>query len=124
MKQGPLDYSKETDLEVLRARIEELEKFILGARPVLRMFRLTETETKIVMFLASRVSASKEQIYINIYNSWHEVHQKIIDVFICKIRRKLPADVRIETIWGRGYAMPPECRAAWAEYVKAAEESM
>lgn len=124
MKQGIPDYSQETDLEVLRARIEELEKFISGAKPPVRLFRLTDIEMKIVMFLASRISADKAQIYLAVYNGWHEVHQKIIDVFICKIRKKLPANIKIETIWGRGYTMPPESRVAWAEYVKHAREKM
>ncbi len=31
---------------------------------------------------------------------------KIVDVYICKIRKKLtPLGVRIDTLWGRGYAL-------------------
>jgi hypothetical protein len=35
-------------------------------------------------------------------------HQKIIDVFVCKIRKELAAmnvDLHIESVWGRGYRM-------------------
>lgn len=36
---------------------------------------------------------------------------KIIDVWICKIRRKVaPLGVRIDTMWGRGYALAVEER--------------
>jgi two-component system cell cycle response regulator CtrA len=47
-----------------------------------------------------------------------EPELKIIDVFMCKIRKKLGAasngDNYIETVWGRGYRLrePPEGRAA------------
>ncbi len=35
-----------------------------------------------------------------------EPELKIIDVFICKIRKKLdPLGVRIDTLWGKGYAL-------------------
>lgn len=35
-----------------------------------------------------------------------EAEVKIIDVFVCKIRRKLqPLGIRIDTQWGRGYAL-------------------
>lgn len=31
---------------------------------------------------------------------------KIIDVFVCKMRKKLePIGIRIDTLWGRGYAL-------------------
>ncbi|GAA2871795.1 DNA-binding response OmpR family regulator [Aminobacter niigataensis] len=33
---------------------------------------------------------------------------KIIDVWICKLRKKLlPLGVKIETVWGRGYRLLP-----------------
>jgi two-component system, cell cycle response regulator CtrA len=32
-------------------------------------------------------------------------------VFICKIRAKIePFGINIETLWGRGYTMPPESK--------------
>jgi two-component system cell cycle response regulator CtrA len=31
---------------------------------------------------------------------------KIIDVYVCKVRKKLdPIGVRIDTVWGKGYAL-------------------
>ena len=35
-----------------------------------------------------------------------DVQIKIIDVFVCKLRKKLhPLGVRIDTTWGKGYAL-------------------
>ncbi|YBV98388.1 helix-turn-helix domain-containing protein [Phyllobacteriaceae bacterium JZ32] len=58
---------------------------------------------------------SSEQLMAALY--WADDEEpliKIIDVFICKLRKKLrPLDIKIETIWGRGYrlqiaATPPK----------------
>ena len=39
-------------------------------------------------------------------NSGEEPEIKIIDVYICKARKKLtPIGVRIDTMWGKGYAL-------------------
>lgn len=36
---------------------------------------------------------------------------KIIDVYVCKIRRKVtPLGIRIDTFWGKGYALAPDSR--------------
>ena len=60
----------------------------------------------------------KEIFLNNLYGGLDEPEMKIIDVFICKLRRKL-ANVSggqdfIETIWGRGYVLrdpkEPEAR--------------
>ena len=42
-----------------------------------------------------------------------EPEVKIIDVFVCKLRRKLSemhpdAEKFIETVWGRGYRLPTQ----------------
>jgi two-component system cell cycle response regulator CtrA len=49
---------------------------------------------------------SKEAILDHLYGGLDEPNPKIIDVFICKIRKKLQSmgvDDFIETNWGRGY---------------------
>jgi two-component system cell cycle response regulator CtrA len=52
---------------------------------------------------------TKEMFLNHIYGGMDEPEAKIIDVFICKLRKKL-ANVSmgqnyIETIWGRGYVL-------------------
>ena len=73
--------------------------------------RLTGKEYEIVAFLASRrgFTLSKEMILNHLYGGMDEPELKIVDVFICKVRRKI-ADASgganyIETVWGRGYML-------------------
>ena len=52
---------------------------------------------------------TKEMFLGHLYGGMDEPEMKIIDVFICKLRKKLAsasggADY-IETVWGRGYVM-------------------
>jgi two-component system, cell cycle response regulator CtrA len=69
---------------------------------------LTKKEYQIAEILALRkgVVLSKEAILDHLYGGLDEPNPKIIDVFICKIRKKLQAlgvEDFIETNWGRGY---------------------
>lgn len=52
---------------------------------------------------------SKEVFLNHLYGDLDEPEGKIIDVFICKLRKKLAnasgGHDYIETIWGRGYAL-------------------
>jgi two-component system cell cycle response regulator CtrA len=45
----------------------------------------------------------------HLYGGLDEPELKIIDVFVCKLRKKLSAATRgknhIETVWGRGYVL-------------------
>lgn len=73
-----------------------------------REVTLTKKEYQIVEILALRKGCvlSKEAILDHLYGGLDEPNPKIIDVFICKIRKKLlalGADDLIETNWGRGY---------------------
>jgi two-component system, cell cycle response regulator CtrA len=49
----------------------------------------------------------------HLYGETTEPQMKIIDVFVCKLRKKLAqatgSDHHIETVWGRGYVLrdPP-----------------
>lgn len=115
------DYSTCTDLSILRDRIEELEELLACSKPVVQIFNLTNKEMLLCSILASRVSVSKEHLYLTIYSGLGEVNSKIIDVFVCKARRKLPADIKILTIWGRGYSMSLESRKLWHKHMEVAQ---
>ncbi|AYF01247.1 winged helix family transcriptional regulator [Paracoccus yeei] len=45
----------------------------------------------------------------HLYGGMDEPELKIIDVFVCKLRKKLAAalngESHIETVWGRGYVL-------------------
>ena len=72
---------------------------------------LTGKEYQMLEFLSLRKGATltKEMFLNQLYGGMDEPEIKIIDVFICKLRKKL-ADASngknyIETVWGRGYVM-------------------
>jgi two-component system cell cycle response regulator CtrA len=72
--------------------------------------RLTVTEYTILELLVLRKGAvlTKEALLSHLYGGLDEPEIKIIDVFICKLRRKLAqagAENIISTVWGQGYAI-------------------
>ena|SRR5690349_7835763 len=72
--------------------------------------RLTKKEYQILELLWTHKGAtvSKKMVLSNLYGDAVVPRHKIIDVFICKIRKKLVAATHrdyIETIWGRGYML-------------------
>jgi two-component system, cell cycle response regulator CtrA len=79
---------------------------------------LTRAEAQTVGALISREQCTKQALMLAtttavIVDDDREV--KIVDVFVCKLRKKLePFGWRIETVWGRGYAIPADQRAAIA----------
>ena len=72
---------------------------------------LTGKEFRIVEFLALRKGSvlSKAAFLSHLYGGMDEPEPKIIDVFICKMRRKLElagaSGVSIDTVWGQGYIL-------------------
>ncbi|MFN7173354.1 MAG: response regulator transcription factor [Thermaurantiacus tibetensis] len=77
---------------------------------------LTGKEFQCLAFLAMRrgTTVTKEMFLAHLYGGQDEPEMKIIDVFICKLRRKLSeagCPPIIETVWGRGYTIPNETRA-------------
>ena len=72
---------------------------------------LTPSEYKMLeLFLLRKNSVlSKEQCLNHLYNGLSEPEPKIIDVFICKLRKKLATAAGgltlIETVWGGGYML-------------------
>jgi DNA-binding response OmpR family regulator len=77
-------------------------------------FRCQPLEAKIISLLAvTPGTLTKETILSRLYqddDGWPEA--KIIDVTICKIRKRLaPLGIKVETMWSRGYRMAPACRA-------------
>ena len=72
---------------------------------------LTGKEYGILELLSLRkgTTLTKEMFLNHLYNGMDEPELKIIDVFICKLRKKLSTatggDNYIETVWGRGYVL-------------------
>jgi two-component system, cell cycle response regulator CtrA len=72
---------------------------------------LTAKEYQILELLSLRkgTTQTKEMILNHLYGGMDEPEIKIIDVFICKLRKKLTnassGKEYIETVWGRGYVL-------------------
>ena len=88
---------------------------------------LTGKEYGILELLSLRkgTTLTKEMFLNHLYGGMDEPELKIIDVFVCKLRKKLSVathgDNYIETVWGRGYVLrdPPAAETV-AEPVKVA----
>ena len=72
---------------------------------------LTAKEFRIIEFLALRKGSvlSKAAFLSHLYGGMDEPEPKIIDVFMCKLRRKMElagaVGVSIDTVWGQGYIL-------------------
>ena len=72
---------------------------------------LTGKEYQMLELLSLRkgTTLTKEMFLNHLYGGMDEPELKIIDVFICKLRKKLSAatdgENHIETVWGRGYVL-------------------
>src|SRR5258705_743876 len=73
---------------------------------------LTGKEYQMLELLSLRkgTTLTKEMFLNHLYGGMDEPELKIIDVFICKLRKKLQMATRgrhyIQTLWGRGYVLP------------------
>jgi len=81
-----------------------------------RFVPLTGKEFQMLELLALRkgMAISKDMFLSHLYGGMDEPELKIIDVFMCKLRKKLAAlscgAEYIETVWGRGYMLrEPPC---------------
>lgn len=101
----------EDENEELREKVRQLEEQQRGTRPMPLEFGLTGSEERMLAILLSRDGAVTKETFLNLMYGGlpdDEPELKIIDVFICKLRKKLkPFDIEVTTIWGRGYILGP-----------------
>ncbi|MCC0809116.1 response regulator transcription factor [Methylobacterium sp. W2] len=90
----------------LVVNLDEKMVAIAGSR-----VNLTSKEYQILELLTLRkgTTLTKEMFLNHLYGGMDEPELKIIDVFICKLRKKLAnassGKNYIETVWGRGYVL-------------------
>lgn len=90
------------------------------------VIHLTSKEYGILELLSLRKGSTltKEMFLNHLYGGIDEPELKIIDVFVCKLRKKLSdesgGENYIETVWGRGYVLKDPVRTA-AELAEEAE---
>ena len=72
-----------------------------------------------LLSLRKGTTLTKEMFLNHLYGGMDEPELKIIDVFICKLRKKLSTatggEHYIETVWGRGYVLRDPVEAATPE---------
>lgn len=105
--------------DTLSEQVRQLQEALAPTTLLPRAWRLTKTEERFLRAIRA-VGPNllhHERAMLALYGMWDNMpEQKILDVMICKIRRKLmeaQAQVRIETIWGRGWRLTPEGCAAF-----------
>lgn len=107
----------------LRAEVQNLRNALSASEtefPIPRSWKLTKCEELFVRTLLRRDFADKRSLYHALYGDRIDggPDPKIIDVFVCKIRKKLaPLGFVIETVWGRGYSLAD--RKTWATAISA-----
>lgn len=88
----------------------------------MQAFRLTGTEARAIVPILKRTSVTKENVHtaINAIRAPgdKECSLKMVDVIVCKIRKKLPEGIEINTVWGRGYSMKAETRVKVSALLK------
>ncbi|UWQ20285.1 response regulator transcription factor CtrA [Jannaschia sp. W003] len=86
---------------------------------------LTGKEYQMLELLSLRkgTTLTKEMFLNHLYGGMDEPELKIIDVFICKLRKKLSeatgGETHIETVWGRGYVLRDPERSTTANLATA-----
>jgi two-component system cell cycle response regulator CtrA len=76
-----------------------------------KRLRLTPKEYDILELLSLHkgTTVTKEMFLNHLYDGKNEPKPKILEVFICKLRKKLSqatgGEQYIETVWGRGYVL-------------------
>lgn len=96
-----------------------------------KALHLTGKEYGIMELLSLRKGSTlnKDQFLNHLYGGIDEPELKIIDVFICKLRKKLEkasgGKNYIETVWGRGYVLrdPDEPKNSSLTIVKTSDNS-
>lgn len=107
-------------LALAEERIAQLERELAGTDVwcAPRDWNLTPSEATVLGVLVHRRLATPGAILAAVYRDMarDEPDEKIVDVFICKIRQKLRrAGIAIETVRGMGWRLPPETRARLRE---------
>lgn len=117
----------EAENEALRDKILRMEEGLGMRLEVPPLFGLTGQEAKVFGILLKRELVTKQQALDALYGDRPESDEaeiKIVDVFVCKLRKKLkPFGVAVETVWGRGYRMSAESKNAAAVLLDEARAS-
>jgi two-component system cell cycle response regulator CtrA len=104
----------EAENDELRERVRVLEEMVGIRIDVPIIFGLTAHEAGVFGVLLKREIVTKEMAMLALYGDRpnHEVEIKIVDVYVCKARKKLKRfGIEIETVWGRGFRLSAASKA-------------
>jgi two-component system cell cycle response regulator CtrA len=100
---------QQQEIATLRERVRQLEDALVPTDVIVPIeWRLTVHEARLFAFLTTRDLATKQAIMQALYSdrAGDEPEIKIVDVFVCKLRKKLkPFGVDVQTVWGHGYRL-------------------
>lgn len=84
-----------------------------------RLLRLTDTEGEMLALLLRRPHWTKAALYTVMYGMRLDPpEEKIIDVYICKIRAKVKRHgIKIDTVWGDGWRVDRDNRERIESYI-------
>lgn len=107
----------EEENDELRERVRQLEGLLGMTFEAPLQFGLTAKESRVLGTLMNLPMATKQALMTALYRDRIDAEPgiKIVDVFVCKMRAKLePFGIRVETLWGQGYFLKDETKAALA----------
>lgn len=127
MRDEPRSSERELALMTVNRRLEDRIQQLEEALGVLVLppleWGLTKNEGRLIGVLLERELVTKDTAMAALYRDRGESEPevKIVDVFICKARKKLrPFGIQIDTRWGVGYSMSAASKAAARQQIEAA----
>lgn len=102
----------EQENEELRHRVRDLEAQLGITFSSPPQLMLTKQESVVFGLLMKNPLVRKEMAISALYlHQQDEAEIKIVDVFVCKLRKKLkPWNIQISTQWGQGYFLTPDSK--------------
>lgn len=103
----------EMENEELRARVRALEEMTGVTFDAPPQFGFTRNETVIFGLLLKNKMVLRTSMMNALYmHKQDEADIKIVDVWVCKIRKKVrPYGITVQVQWGQGYFMPADSKA-------------
>jgi len=104
---GGINFSKLSDDD---------ERMLVAA---MRKLRTTQAESAILVAFLKRTHVSKGSLHMLITRDQSKPPSvKLVDVMICKLRKKLPDGVKIENLWGVGYYITSDAKQTILAYLQ------
>lgn len=99
------------EVQMLRARVAELERALGAGFMPPRTIPTTLTERRFLGLLMARSLVTKQAAMTMLYGDEPDIDPKILDVFISRIRKQLRLhDIEVITIWATGWQLHPDGR--------------